>query len=249
MTEFDLLIELHKNNPRQGPGSEADTLKALSFIQDKLPKHAKVLDIGCGTGGQTLTLANNLDCEIVAVDLFEEFLTELNLKVQQLGLQEKISTLSCSMDNLDFNNQQFDLIWSEGAIYVIGFKEGIQQWKKFLKPNGYMAISEITWITNQRPDELNNHWQEQYPQISTAAEKIKIIEENGFSLVGYFLLPQQSWEEGYYKAIENNLGSFIEKFANNGLAKEIVMQEKQEIDIYRKYKDYYSYGFYLFKNT
>ncbi|MEY8702247.1 cyclopropane-fatty-acyl-phospholipid synthase family protein, partial [Francisella philomiragia] len=142
MTEFDLLIELHKNNPRQGPGSEADTLKALSFIQDKLPKHAKVLDIGCGTGGQALTLANNLDCEIVAVDLFEEFLTELNLKVQQLGLQEKISTLSCSMDNLDFNNQQFDLIWSEGAIYVIGFKEGIQQWKKFLKPNGYMAISE-----------------------------------------------------------------------------------------------------------
>ncbi|MBK2296179.1 class I SAM-dependent methyltransferase [Francisella philomiragia] len=249
MTEFDLLIELHKNNPRQGPGSEADTLKALSFIQDKLPKHAKVLDIGCGTGGQTLTLANNLDCEIVAVDLFEDFLTELNLKVQQLGLQEKISTLSCSMDNLDFNNQQFDLIWSEGAIYVIGFKEGIQQWKKFLKPNGYMAISEITWTTNQRPDELNNHWQEQYPQISTAAEKIKIIQESGFSLVGYFLLPQQSWEEGYYKAIENNLGSFIEKFANNGLAKEIVKQEKQEIDIYRKYKDYYSYGFYLFKNT
>jgi cyclopropane fatty-acyl-phospholipid synthase-like methyltransferase len=249
MTEFDLLIELHKSNPRQGPGSESDTLKALSFISEDLPKSVKVLDIGCGTGGQTLTLANNLDCDIVAVDLFEDFLAELSLKSKQQGLQEKITTLNCSMDRLDFKNQQFDLIWSEGAIYIIGFKEGIKQWKQFLKPNGYMAISEITWTTNQRPDELNNYWLEQYPQVSTASEKIKIIEHSGFSLVGYFLLPQQSWEEGYYKAIENNLDSFIEKFSDSDLAKQIVTQEKQEIATYRKYKDYYSYGFYLFKNT
>ena len=32
MTELELIIDLHKNSERQGPGSENDTLKALEFL-------------------------------------------------------------------------------------------------------------------------------------------------------------------------------------------------------------------------
>ncbi len=36
--------------------------------------HLKILDVGCGTGASTLELAREVDAEIIAVDLFLEFL-------------------------------------------------------------------------------------------------------------------------------------------------------------------------------
>ena len=78
MTELELIIDLHKNSDRQGPGSENDTLKALGFLNLPTDQHLKVADIGCGSGGQTLTLAKKIKGQITAVDLFPEFLDELN---------------------------------------------------------------------------------------------------------------------------------------------------------------------------
>lgn len=44
-----------------------------------------------------------------------------------------------------------DLIWSEGAVYTIGFERGINEWYKFLKHGGYIAISEASWFAKNRP--------------------------------------------------------------------------------------------------
>ncbi len=188
MTEIELIIDLHKNTQRQGPGSEKDTLNALNLIGLSLDPEVKLADIGCGSGGQTLTLAQNLNGHITAVDLFPEFLDELNEKSKKLGLEGKIKTLKASMDNLPFKPGEFDVIWSEGAIYNMGFEKGIRNWKKFLKEGGYLALSEITWTTISRPQEIDDFWKSECPEIDTAANKIKIMESNGFTLVGYSIL-------------------------------------------------------------
>ncbi|MDZ7741074.1 MAG: class I SAM-dependent methyltransferase [Bacteroidota bacterium] len=133
MTEMELLIDFHKDAERQGPGSNEDTLRALSFIDLDKKRHLKVADIGCGSGAQTISLAQNLNAEIIAVDLFPEFLDKLNIKAKNLGLQDKIITLEKSMDDLPFDKDEFDLIWSEGAIYIIGFEDGVKKWKDYLK--------------------------------------------------------------------------------------------------------------------
>ena len=121
MTELELIIDLHKNSERQGPGSEEETLKALEFMNLPSDRNLKIADIGCGSGGQTITLSQNLNGEITAVDLFPEFLDELNEKSEKLGLKEEIVTLEKSMDDLPFNSEELDVIWAEGAIYNIGF--------------------------------------------------------------------------------------------------------------------------------
>lgn len=247
MTEIELLIDFHKNAKRQGPGSNEDTLKALSFISFKTGQPLKVADIGCGSGAQTIALAQNIEGQITAVDLFPEFLDKLNANSKELGLQDKITTLEKSMDDLPFTNEEFDIIWSEGAIYIIGFEEGVKKWKDYLKSGGYIALSEITWTTNSRPNEIEEHWNKEYPQIDTASNKIKIIEENGFSPVGYFYLPVSSWIDNYYQPIEERFDDFLQKHNNSELAKSIVDGEKEEIKKYKKYKDFLSYGFYIAK--
>lgn len=245
MTELELLIDFHVNAERQGPGSPADTLRALSFVDCGDAKRMKVLDIGCGSGAQTITLAQNIEGHITAVDLFPAFLEKLNAVSKKHGLQDTITTLEKSMDDLSFAEEEFDIIWSEGAIYIIGFEAGIKKWKEYLKPGGFMAVSEITWLTKSRPEEIEEHWKSEYPGIDTASNKIRILEENGFSPAGYFVLPEESWIENYYNPMEERFDDFIHKHGNSGSAKSIVECEKEEMRLYKKHKEYFSYGFYI----
>ena len=245
MTELELIIDLHTNSDRQGPGSEKDTLKALDYLDFPTDQYLKVVDIGCGTGGQTITLAKNLNGQIIAVDLFPQFLNELNNKAQKLGLTDKIVTLEKSMDDLPFKRNEFDLIWSEGAMYNIGFENGLKKWKDYLKIGGYLAVSEITWITQSRPKEIEEFWKSEYPEVDFASNKIKQLENNGFSLVGYFYLSQESWMETYYNPMQARFEDFLQRNNDSELAKKVVEDNQAEIDLYQKFKDYYSYGFYI----
>ena len=245
MTELELIIDLHKNSERQGPGAEKDTLKALAFLNLPTDQKLKVADIGCGSGGQTITLAKTINGQITAVDLFPEFLVELNEKSQKLELTDKIVTLEKSMEDLPFNKEEFDLIWSEGAIYNIGFENGLIKWKDYLKVGGYLAVGELTWITQSRPKEIENFWKEEYPEIDIASNKIKQLEHNGYTLVGYFYLSEDRWIQNYYKPMEARFNTFLKRHKNSELAKKVVDEHKAEIDLYKKYKEYYSYGFYV----
>lgn len=245
MTELELIIDLHKHSERQGPGSENDTLKALNFMNLPTDQSLKVADLGCGSGGQTITLARNLNAQITAVDLFPAFLNELTEKAQKLGLSNKILTLEKSIDDLPFSKSEFDVIWSEGAIYNIGFENGLKKWSEYLKPGGFLAVSEITWITPTRPKEIDAFWNAEYPEVDTASNKIKQLENNGYTLVGYFYLSENSWIETYYKPLQARFKNFLNRNHNSDLAKKVVDDNQAEIDLYKKFKNYYSYGFYV----
>jgi len=138
----------------------------------------------------------------------------------------------------------------ENSDYLIlpgvgAFEEGIKKWKHYLKQGGYIALSEITWTTNSRPSEIEEHWKKEYPQIDTASSKMKILEENGFSPVGFFFLPEGSWINNYYKPMEDRFDIFLTKHNYSEWAQGMVNAEKDEIKKYRTYKDYFSYGFYI----
>ena len=245
MTELELIVDFHKDAHRQGPGSEDETLKALELTGLAQNEDLKIADIGCGTGFHTIVLAENTNAQIVGVDLFPKFLDKLDDKAKELGLQDRITTLATSMENLPFDNDEFDIIWSEGAIYNMGFKAGVKNWRKYLKAGGYLCISEVTWITDSRPKELEDFWRKEYPEIDKASGKINFLENNGFILAGYFYLKQDSWIENYYEPMEEQFSTFLKRHNNSEKAKAVVKEYRTEIEDYQKYKDYYSYGFYI----
>jgi ubiquinone/menaquinone biosynthesis C-methylase UbiE len=245
MNEFELLIDLHRFNERQGPGSQEDTLRALQFCDLPNRDVLRIADIGSGTGAQTLTLAQHLKGKITAIDLFDEFLSELEKRKSHQPLGCEIEVLQASMDELPFEAESLDLIWSEGAIYNMGFERGLRQWQQFLKPGGCLCVSEITWITQSRPAEIENFWMSEYPEIGTASKKIQQLEENGYSLAGYFILDQTSWIENYYKPLADGFNSFLNRNNNSETAQEIVKENQREMELYMKFKEFYSYGFYI----
>ena len=245
--QMKLLIDLHRSNFRQGPGGEAETKQALMLAGLDKSRPLKIADIGCGTGASTIQLAKELDAEITAVDFLPEFLEELQARATDHGVADKITTLSCSMDALPFADEEFDVIWSEGAIYNMGFAAGVSAWKRFLKPGGKLIVSEITWLTADRPSELQSHWNTEYPEIDVASEKIGILERHGYIPEGYFHLPTSCWIDNYYQPIQNGLDAFLERNSGSDAAREIAECEKAEIALYEKHGDYYSYGVYIAK--
>jgi SAM-dependent methyltransferase len=246
MEDYQLLIDLHINATRQGPGGGAETLKALDLAMIDLSAPLKLADIGCGTGASTLLLAKLLDkAHITAVDFLPEFLETLEGEARSLGVSERITTLACSMDDLPFANEEFDVIWSEGAIYNMGFEKGVKDWNRFLKPGGVLVVSEITWITGSRPVEIQGYWHAEYPEIDVASAKINILEKHGYSPIGYFVLPEYCWLDNYYHPLQNSFEEFLNRHGDNEEALAIVDAEKKEIEMYEKFKAYYSYGVYI----
>ncbi|MBN1365312.1 MAG: methyltransferase domain-containing protein [Syntrophaceae bacterium] len=245
MEDYQLLIDLHKSANRQGPGGDAESEKALNLAMIDRARPLKIADIGCGTGASTFLLARLLDAQITAVDFLQDFLEVLEDRAENKGLSEKITTLCCSMDNLPFRNEAYDVIWSEGAIYNIGFERGVIDWNRHLKVGGLLVVSEITWITSSRPSELQKYLVQEYPEIDVASSKIGILEKNGYSAIGYFVLPEHCWLENYYRPMQNRFKDFLNRHGNSEEAREIVEAENREIELYEKYKAFYSYGVYV----
>ena len=245
--DYQLLIDLHKSANRQGPGGDTETERALSLAMIDRTAPLKVADIGCGTGASTLLLARLLKARITAVDFLQEFIDVLEDRAQSLGVFEQITTLNCSMDDLPFEDEEFDVIWSEGAIYNIGFERGVKDWHRFLKVNGLLVVSEITWITASRPSELLEYWDGAYPEIDVASSKIGILEKNGYSPVAYFVLPNYCWMDNYYRPMQISFKDFLNRNGNSEKARAVVEVEKKEIELYEKYRNHYGYGVYIAK--
>ena len=142
MEDYQLLVDLHKNANRQGPGGDSETEKALSQAMIDRAAPLKIADIGCGTGASSLMLARLLNAQITAVDFLQDFLEVLEGRAKNMGLSEKITTLCCSMDNLPFGKEEYDVIWSEGAIYNMGFERGVVDWNHYLKA-GYWSFPRL----------------------------------------------------------------------------------------------------------
>jgi SAM-dependent methyltransferase len=242
---LQLLIDLHRSNPRQGPGGTAETDKAMMLAGLDRSRFLTIADIGCGTGASTIQLARKLDAKITAVDLIPEFLEELQVRAHENQVAPAITTLNCAMDALPFDHEEFDVIWSEGAIYNIGFEAGVSAWRRFLKPGGILAVSELTWLSAERPAALQSHWEAEYPEVDLASAKINILERHGFSPEGYFYLPANCWLDNYYRPLQDGFASFLQRSGASSPAREIVEGEQVEIALYEKYRNYYSYGFYI----
>lgn len=248
-TDIDLLIDLHRDGDRQGPGGDEETRLAITLSGLATGKRLSIADIGCGTGASTRLLASVLDATITAVDFLPTFLEALESTARHMRFDDRIQTLEASMDALPFEADSLDAIWSEGAIYNIGFADGVRNWRRFLKSGGVLAVSELTWLTRERPAELDEHWRQEYPEVDTASAKIRILEDAGYSPLGWFALPPHCWLDNYYRPMQARFPAFLSRHGESDAVKAIVAAEAREIELYERYSDFVSYGFYVAKRV
>jgi SAM-dependent methyltransferase len=245
--DVKLICEYYLSMERQGPGSPGATLRALGFIEG-LDAHSQVADLGCGTGGQTMTLAAATRADITGVDIFPGFVERFNEQAWERGVRERVRAVVGSMDAPPFEPASLDLVWCEGAIYNIGFERGLREWRKYLKPGGWVAVTENTWFTGERPAEIEAFWRAAYPEIDTIPNKIAAMQRAGYEFIAAFALPESLWAD-FYAAAPEAQRLFLEKHPADPAAEAVVTGERYEKALWDKYKAHYGYVFYIGRSS
>lgn len=241
---MNIFFEIHQDIPREGPGSYRSMLKALSLLPN-LPPNPSILDVGCGPGTQTIALAKDTGGKTIAVDTHQPFLDRLAHQARSAGLAQRIEVMNMSMSALAFPPESFDLIWSEGAIYIMGFAQGLRAWRPLVKVGGYVAVTELTWVKPDPPDECQRFWDTGYPDMNSYEENLCLVREAGYELVDHFVLPDSDWWDSYYTPMRERITMLRKLYAGDPQAVELLDASELEMDIHRKYSAWYGYVFYL----
>ena len=248
-----IFYEIHSNLPRQGPGDNQSTAKAFQKLKN-MPTVPCILDIGCGSGMQTIEIAKLSNGQIVAVDRHQPFLDQLILAAKKAGLSDRINAVKGDMFNLKYPKESFDIIWCEGAIFIIGFERGLREWRPLLKMGGYIVISELSFFRPDPPLELSDYLKEMYAglensEANSIEKNIETAKKADYTVLDTFTIPKSSWWDNYYSPIETKLPILRAKYKDDPEALCCLDSEQKEIDMYRKYSDYYGYAFYVLEKT
>ena len=240
------IYELCERLPRCGPGDNESTRRAYESILE-VPKQPFILDIGCGTGMQTLELARISGGKIIALDNCQGFLDILMNRAVEDRLQDFVTPKNMSMREMDFNEETFDIIWSEGALYFLGFQNGLKRCYQLLKPNGYLAVTELVYLKEKRPLDVTQYFENEYPDIKDIKGNIELVNDAGFRLLSNFTLSESAWLNPYYLPIERELSKLVQKYQGNDNALGVFEAFQNEVDFYKKYSEFYGYEFFVMK--
>lgn len=244
MEGMEYFYELLGRLPRCGPGTNECTRRAYNSLPN-IPEEPLILDIGCGPGVQTLELARASHGRIIALDNHQPFLDTLVESAEKEGLAHRISAHNESMFDMDFDESSFDIVWSEGALYLMGFQNGLRRCRQLLKESGYLAVTEAVFLQPNPPVPLLQYWEKEYPDIAVVKSNVDLIQREGFRLLTHFTLPKSAWLDSFYSPMEEALDCLQEKYRGNKIAQSVFKNQQNEIDLYKKYSDYFGYEFFV----
>lgn len=245
MEKMDYFLEIYGRVPRAGPGSSECTQRAFALMTE-LPDEPYILDIGCGPGVQTVDLLKLSQGRILALDFLPLMLERTQVNATMANVSDRLEIIEQDMTQMSFPAASFDVVWSEGAIYNLGFEHGLSVVKNFLKPGGYVAVSEAVWLKADPPAPVARFW-EAYPEIDTVENKLAVIEGLGYEQIGHFIMPATTWMAEYYDPMETLIAQKSTQWAGNTDAMAVLDEARNEIAVFREYASYYSYGFFVMR--
>jgi len=104
----------------------------------------RVLDIGCGLGGTARHLADQYDCHVTGIDLTQEYVDVGNKLTELVGLEERVVLRQGSALDLPFEDNSFDVGWTEHVQMNIADKHRFySEIARVLKPGGRLLFHDI----------------------------------------------------------------------------------------------------------
>jgi len=173
-----------------------------------LPKMEKptLLDLGCGSGVLTIELANLTNGNIIAIDIDQTLLDQLNKKIKVRNLTNRITSLRIDLLKIDYPDNYFDLIWEEGVVQIIGFKESFEACHRILKVGGYLVLGQSIKAMDKNHD---------------------LITKCGFDLIKQLNWPEGCWWTEYYEPLEKKIKEIREGKENSDIFENISVIEAE----------------------
>ncbi len=242
---MEAIFRLFGGLERKGPGSDEVTRQALDLCRP-LPPEPSVVDLGCGAGASALVLANALGVPITAIDFSGDFIDEARSRAADAGVSHLVRAEVGDFADLSIPDHSIDLLWSEGAVYNLGWANGLAAWSPLVKPGGFLALSEATWLVDNPPDEAKARWSEWYPGMGTVESNFEAAREAGLKVTGSFTLPRSTWRDFYAQLIDR-CDALEGDAARDDDLRAIIAETRTEADVYERHGDSYGYVFYVLR--
>jgi ubiquinone/menaquinone biosynthesis C-methylase UbiE len=183
-----------------------------------------ILDIGCGSGVPTMELARLSDGQITGVDTDQSRLDAFAKKIETAGLTKRIKVINCSMLDMKFPDESFDIIWAEGVIWIIGFEQGLKEWRKFIKPHGFLVVHD---------------------DIGNSNEKRKLVSRCAYTLVDTFIISKEVWWNEYYGPLEQQIKELRIQYCDDPKTLSMLDREQNEVEEFKKNPKYHGSVFFI----
>jgi ubiquinone/menaquinone biosynthesis C-methylase UbiE len=242
----DLLFAIHRDLPREGPGDDASTRRALACITAVCAPR-RIVDIGCGPGAQTVELAMATTAHVLALDIHSDYLQQLRVRADAAGVSARVAAVRSSMARMPILPESADLLWAEGSIYIIGFAEGLRTWRPLLRQGGCIALTHLSWLSDSAPVKPRAFWARHYPAMTTVDENLRVAHECGYDVLDRFTLPESAWWDDYYAPLERRLVVLRQQYRHDAEAASVIDTSQEEIDLYREFSQCYGYVFYVLR--
>ncbi len=208
-----------------GPGTAEATRRALTVVPF-VP--GTILEIGCGPGMATITLAKATGARITATDTAEVALDKLRARIGARGLTDRIAVQNVDMAALPAPERPWDVIWSEGSAYILGVEKALADWRALLRPGGVLVFSDMVWRTDTPDDAVRAFWAAEYPAMATPARRAAQARRAGYRVLGHFDMGRAAMET-YYRPLAARLDALEPVLAGtrvlDDLRREIAVNE------------------------
>lgn len=244
---MDVFRELFAGLPRQGPGAPLYTRHAAGVVGLADRESSRVLELGCGSGAATLVLAGEYPASVLAIDLDPDQLARLDAAAHAQPLRGAIETRAADITTLPTSIEEgaYHAVWSEGAAYIVGFDTAAAAWRRYLRPGGWIVLSELSWLTDAPPAEARDYWQAMYPGMRSIAANGHALQSAGYGVPEPAVVRADGMWDHYYGPLAERVVAMREALGDDPTAAGALDGLQAEIDLYRAYGDAYSYVFYL----
>lgn len=207
------------------PGGSSFTVTSGKIA--KLNKRSRVLEIGCGKGEAACTLAREFNCHVYAFDSEPDMIVYSRQKAKASGLDDRIEFEVKDGRDMDFGNGKYDMVLAEGGtLTYIGREEGVKYCAGILKEGGYLALTDLIYITKDVPKEVRDVYEGGAFQYLTEIGYREMLEKHCFEIVHLSMIPQSAWDRYYMSMRRRTMDPGGELF------KGFKDSMRKEIDVY-----------------
>jgi DNA-binding transcriptional MerR regulator/ubiquinone/menaquinone biosynthesis C-methylase UbiE len=230
-------MEVFVDLDRWGPGTAEATRRALAMVPFA-PE--KILEIGCGPGMATMTLAEACKARITATDTAEVALDKLRVRIAARGLTDRIEVHNVDMAAIPAPERPWDVIWSEGSAYILGVEKALADWRALLRPGGVLVFSDMVWRTDKADDEFLEFWAAEYPAMATPATRVTQAKRAGYRVLGHFDIGPEGMET-YYRPLATRLDALEPRLAGARVLDDL----RREIDVFEAGRGQFGYEMFV----
>jgi len=173
---------LHYGFHDNGQGHDKGLVRMIEVLADKaqITSREKVLDAGCGVGGSSIWLAQNIGCNVVGIDINHNFVNIARGEAEKRKLNNLVSFHEMNFCQAAFEENTFDIVWAvESSCHAEGKQAFLMEMSRILKPGGRILVAD--GFKNQESSELNKDlmgWA--VPNIPSVAEFTDYLTKAGF---------------------------------------------------------------------